>query len=96
MVAPAASLSPASRQQQPRTLRRSYTYILSVYATELVCWPSNVCIHNPKISKMDRLPPSSKSPHFQNEAKCTTFLVKMSFNFRHENENSFPNLELSN
>ena len=23
--------------------------------------------------------PSSKTPHFQNEAKCTTFLVKMSF-----------------
>ena len=23
--------------------------------------------------------PSSKNPHFQNEAKCTTFLVKMSF-----------------
>ena len=26
-----------------------------------------------------RLLPSSKNPHFQNEAKCTTFLVKMSF-----------------
>ena len=23
--------------------------------------------------------PSSKNPHFENEAKCTTFLVKMSF-----------------
>ena len=23
--------------------------------------------------------PSSKNPHFQNEAKCTTFRVKMSF-----------------
>ena len=23
--------------------------------------------------------PSSKNPHFQNEARCTTFLVKMSF-----------------
>ena len=23
--------------------------------------------------------PSSKTPHFQNEARCTTFLVKMSF-----------------
>ena len=23
--------------------------------------------------------PSSKNPHFQNEAKCTTFLVKMRF-----------------
>ena len=27
----------------------------------------------------NRLLPSSKKPHFQNEAKCTTFLVKMSF-----------------
>ena len=25
--------------------------------------------------------PNSKSPHFQNEARCTTFLVKMSFIF---------------
>ena len=24
--------------------------------------------------------PSSKNPHFQNEAKCTTFLVEMGFN----------------
>ena len=23
--------------------------------------------------------PSSKNPHFQNEARCTTFLVKISF-----------------
>ena len=23
--------------------------------------------------------PSSKNPHFRNEARCTTFLVKMSF-----------------
>ena len=23
--------------------------------------------------------PSSKNPHFQNEARCTTYLVKMSF-----------------
>ena len=27
----------------------------------------------------NRRPPSSKNPHFQNEARCTTFLVKMSF-----------------
>ena len=26
----------------------------------------------------NRSPPSSKNPHFQNEAKCTTFPVKMS------------------
>ena len=29
--------------------------------------------------KVNRLLPSSKNPHFQNEATCTTFLVKMSF-----------------
>ena len=28
---------------------------------------------------INRLLPSSKNPHFQNEARCTTFLVKMSF-----------------
>ena len=28
---------------------------------------------------MNRPLPSSKNPHFQNEARCTTFLVKMSF-----------------
>ena len=27
----------------------------------------------------NRSPPSSKNPHFQNEEKCTTFLVEMSF-----------------
>ena len=30
-------------------------------------------------SKFDRPLPSSKNPHFQNEAKCSTFLVKISF-----------------
>ena len=29
--------------------------------------------------RVNRPPPSSKNPHFQNEARCTTFLVKMSF-----------------
>ena len=29
--------------------------------------------------RFDRPLPSSKNPHFQNEAKCTSFLVKMSF-----------------
>ena len=28
---------------------------------------------------LNRPLPSSKNPHFQNEARCTTFLVKMSF-----------------
>ena len=30
-------------------------------------------------SKFNRPLPSSKNPHFQNDTKCTTFLVKMSF-----------------
>ena len=29
--------------------------------------------------RQSRSLPSSKNPHFQNEARCTTFLVKMSF-----------------
>ena len=29
--------------------------------------------------RQNRPLPSSKNPHFQNEARCTTFLVKMSF-----------------
>ena len=40
-------------------------------------YPSN----KPKkcIISYNRPLPSSKNPHFQNEARCTTFLVKMSF-----------------
>ena len=34
--------------------------------------------HTPPSSE-NRPLPSSKNPHFQNEARCTTFLVKMSF-----------------
>ena len=33
--------------------------------------------------------PTSKNPHFQNEARCTTFLVKMSF-ICMRMENDFP------
>ena len=32
-----------------------------------------------KCAVSNRPLPSSKNPHFQNEARCTTFLVKMSF-----------------
>ena len=38
--------------------------------------------------------PSSKNPHFENEARCTTFLVKMSF-YLHENGKWFSNQRLS-
>ena len=33
----------------------------------------------PRWNIVNRPLPSSKNPHFQNEARCTTFLVKMSF-----------------
>ena len=36
----------------------------------------------------------AKNPHFQNEAKCTTFLVKNEF-YLHENGKSFPHQKLS-
>ena len=45
-------------------------------------------------SQINRPLPSSKNPHFQNEATCTTFLVKMSF-FLDENEKWFPYQRLS-
>ena len=41
----------------------------------MLTWPS--FLHVSKVA--NRPLPSSKNPHFQNEAKCTTFLVKMSF-----------------
>ena len=37
-----------------------------------------VC-ENGEYSWANRPLPSSKNPHFQDEARCTTFLVKMSF-----------------
>ena len=37
-----------------------------------------LCKHQSVLSNSRPLP-SSKTPHFQNEARCTTFLVKMSF-----------------
>ena len=35
--------------------------------------------HDFRSCRVNRPLPSSKNPHFQNEVKCTTFLVKMSF-----------------
>ena len=35
--------------------------------------------HGPHFQACNRPLPSSKSPYFQNEARCTTILVKMSF-----------------
>ena len=36
-------------------------------------------MHKEKTNKRNRPLPSSKNSHFQNEARCTTLLVKMSF-----------------
>ena len=52
------------------TRERSLRMITS---DEQISPPSLLC-------KENRPFPSSKNPHFQNEARCTTFLVKMSFN----------------
>ena len=43
--------------------------------------------HNKAI--FNRPLPSSKNPHFQNEARCPNFLVKMHGFHLHENEKSF-------
>ena len=36
-------------------------------------------VYQPPQTTVNRPFPSSKKPHFQNEAKCETFVVKMSF-----------------
>ena len=47
---------------------------LLLYASDI--W---VCTIIRSVTVFNRPLPSSKNPHFQNEARCTTFLVKMSF-----------------
>ena len=44
-----------------------------------VRWLSPLFIVIPGAYQMNRPLPSSKNPHFRNEARCTTFLVNMSF-----------------
>ena len=46
-------------------------------------------------SPIKRPLPSSENPHFQNEAKCTTFLVKMSFICMKMHEKSLRHSEAS-
>ena len=50
--------------------------IFSVYGTELVYWPgpSNVCVHDPKISKMNRPLLSSKTITFKMRPSAQPFL----------------------
>ena len=45
------------------------------YLSSSCCFPS--VTH--RLPKLNRPLPSSKNPHFQNKARSTTFLVKMSF-----------------
>ena len=42
-------------------------------------WLESIVDQSLHVVKINRPLQSSKNPHFQNEAKCTTFLVKMSF-----------------
>ena len=63
-----------------KTLSNTNLLALSHIITEKASFP--VDVHRSKTPSLltnDRPLPSSKDPHFQNEAKCTTFLVKMSF-----------------
>ena len=61
-------LRAASHQHSHALLTRVHPiFSLFIGQNNLVCWQSNVCVHNPKISKMNRPLPSSKNPHFQNE-----------------------------
>ena len=46
----------------------------------MICrWRADQLFAEAEASSNNRPLPTSKNPHFQNEAKCTTFLVKMSF-----------------
>ena len=52
------------------------------------------------LNKINRSLPSSQNPHFQNEARCISFLVKMSFIcmgikkiFPYQRLSSFPRFE---
>ena len=51
--------------------------------------------HRPysKSKFVNRSLPSSKNPHFQNEARCTTFLVKMSFIYTRMKNDSISKAE---
>ena len=45
----------------------------------VICqWRADQLFAKPKAEAKNRPLSSSKNPHFQNEAKCTTFLVTMS------------------
>ena len=67
---------------------RLRTWNESAHAPSLAC-PCSILF---SFFSDDRPLPRSKTPHFQNEAKRTTFLVKTSL---HENEKSFPYHRLS-
>ena len=55
------------------------TYYPIVYFSSDVTSYLNIRECNVFLVKNSRPLPSSKNPHFQNKAKCTTLLVKMSF-----------------
>ena len=45
----------------------------------IICTFANIIFRNTEAEKLNRPFPSSKKSHFQNEAKCETFVLKMSF-----------------
>ena len=78
---------------------RLLKHVLQQYTNALV--DCDVSSHSTDINNEQNMPKqrnrsllSYKNSHFQNEAKCTTFLVKVSF-ILHENEKSFPYQRLS-
>ena len=48
-------------------------------AKKYLCTSSRFLSVTHRLSKLNRPLPSSKNPHFQNKARCTTFLLKVSF-----------------
>ena len=64
------SMEKTKQKQNKRKEQRAKKYLCTS-----CCFPS--VTH--RLPKLNRPLPSSKNPHFQNKARCTTFLVKMSF-----------------
>ena len=67
----------------PRLALHDLIFCLHVLLTRasLLALPKSIYYNSSRYTyfTLNRSLPCSKNPHFQNEAKCTTFLVKMSF-----------------
>ena len=74
------SLSIVLKRVTGVTLYRVHS--LAIYAQNrhiCICFLSLKIAYSANKKPCNRPLPSSKNPHFQNEARCTTFLVRMSF-----------------